>query len=240
MLQSWLCCHNALGFVRTVHQIPQADALRIWLPVSHAPSCIHCIVTTNPSKTGLKPLNLTHWGQVMHICISKLTIIGSWSDNSLSSGGLQAIIWTNVGILLIRTLEMNFSEIFGDIKTFSFNKMHLKMSSAELQQFCLSLNVLREIWIKYKKCFSNYIHLKILSAECWPFCSDLNESMNPGWSNIFITHPRVTWSRGRRPTPSGVPKDMLVDLDGPLWPLRTSRSWTWWLGQRGGCSWTGR
>ena len=39
--------------MRTVRQIPRAIALGIWLPVSHAPSCI---VTTNPSTTGLNPL----------------------------------------------------------------------------------------------------------------------------------------------------------------------------------------
>ena len=38
-----------------------------------------------------------------HICVGKLTIIGS--DNGLSPGRRQAIIWTNDGILLIRTLE---------------------------------------------------------------------------------------------------------------------------------------
>ena len=42
---------------------------------------------------------LTHWGRVTHICVSKLTIIGS--DNGLSPGRRQAIIWTNAGILLI-------------------------------------------------------------------------------------------------------------------------------------------
>ena len=41
---------------------------------------------------------LTHWGRVIHICVSKLTIIGS--DNGLSPGRRQAIIWTNAGILL--------------------------------------------------------------------------------------------------------------------------------------------
>ena len=45
---------------------------------------------------------LTHWGGVTHICVSKLTIIGS--DNGLSPGRRQAIIWTNAGILLIRPL----------------------------------------------------------------------------------------------------------------------------------------
>ena len=54
----------------------------------------------------------THWGQVVHICVSKLTIIGS--DNGLPPDRRQAIIWTNAGILLIRTLGTNFSEILGE------------------------------------------------------------------------------------------------------------------------------
>ena len=42
---------------------------------------------------------LTHRGRVTHICVGNLTIIGS--DNGLSPGRRQAIIWTNAGILLI-------------------------------------------------------------------------------------------------------------------------------------------
>ena len=72
---------------------------------------------------------LTHWGRVTHICVSKLTII--CSDNGLSPGRRQAIIWINAGILLIRTLGTNFSEMLGKIHSFSFKKMHLKMSSAK-------------------------------------------------------------------------------------------------------------
>ena len=82
---------------------------------------------------------LTHWGRVRHICVSKLTIIGS--DNGLSPGRGQAIIWTNAGILLIRPLETNFSEILIEFLTFSFKKMCLKVLSAKRWPFCLSLNV---------------------------------------------------------------------------------------------------
>ena len=53
---------------------------------------------------------LTHWGRVTHICATKLTTIGS--DNGLSPGRRQAIIWTSVGILVIGPLGTNFSEIF--------------------------------------------------------------------------------------------------------------------------------
>ena len=76
---------------------------------------------------------LTHWGRVTHICVNKFTINGS--DNGLSHGWRQAIIWTNAGILLIRTLGTNFSEILTEIHAFSFKKMHLKMSSAKWRPF---------------------------------------------------------------------------------------------------------
>ena len=79
---------------------------------------------------------LTHWGWMMHICLSKLSIIGS--DNGLSPGRRQAIIWTSVGILLIKSLGTNFREILIGIHKFSFRqKMHLKMSSGKWRPFCL-------------------------------------------------------------------------------------------------------
>ena len=75
-----------------------------------------------------------------HICISKLNSIGS--DNGLSPGRRQAIIWTNAGILLIWPLGTNFSEILIKIYTFSFKKMHVKMSSGKWRPFCVVFNVL--------------------------------------------------------------------------------------------------
>ena len=83
----------------------------------------------------------THWGRVTHICVSKLTMIGS--DNGLSPGRRQAIIWTNAVILLFGPLGTNFSEILIEIYTFSFKKMHLKMSSGKWWPFCLGHNVLK-------------------------------------------------------------------------------------------------
>ena len=88
---------------------------------------------------------LTHWGRVTHICISKLTIIGS--DNGLSPGRRQAIIWSNAGILLIRHLGTQFREILIGNQTFSFKKMLLKMLSAKWRPFCLGLSLLTHICI---------------------------------------------------------------------------------------------
>ena len=84
---------------------------------------------------------LTHWDRVMHICVSRLNIIGS--DNGLSPDRHQVIIWTNAWILLNGPLGTNFSEIVIEIDKFSFKNMYLKMSSAKWRQFCLGLNVLK-------------------------------------------------------------------------------------------------
>ena len=81
-----------------------------------------------------------------HICVSKLSIIGS--DNGLSPGRRQAIIWTNAGILLIWTLGANFSDVWSEIHAFSFKKMHLKMASAKWRPFCLGLKVLKAFLAK--------------------------------------------------------------------------------------------
>ena len=75
-----------------------------------------------------------------HICVSKLTIIVSY--NGLSPGRREAIIWTNDGILLIRTFRTHFSEIVSEIHTFTFKNMHFKMSSGKWWPSCLGLNVL--------------------------------------------------------------------------------------------------
>ena len=88
----------------------------------------------------MKATFLTHWGHVTHICISKLIIIGS--DNGLSLGCHQAIIWTNAVILSTEPLGTNFIEIWIKIESFSFRKMHFKLSSAKWRPFCFGLNVL--------------------------------------------------------------------------------------------------
>ena len=63
---------------------------------------------------------LTHWGWVTHIFGSNIKIIGS--DNGLSLGWHQAIIWTNAGILLTGPLGTNFSEILIAIHNFHSRK----------------------------------------------------------------------------------------------------------------------
>ena len=85
---------------------------------------------------------LTHWGRVVHRCV----------DNLISIGRRQAIIWTNAGILLTRTLWTIFSETLNEINTFSFRKMHCENVVSEMAtilsrpQCCLCCGV-RVLWL---------------------------------------------------------------------------------------------
>ena len=96
----------------------------------------HICVTRPQWVSSLVP---THWGWVTHICISKLAIIGS--DNGLSPGLWQVIIWNNAAILLTGPLGTSFVEILIEIHTFSFRKMLWKMASEKYRPFCLGRNV---------------------------------------------------------------------------------------------------
>ena len=87
---------------------------------------------------------LTHCGQVTHICVGKLIIIGS--DNGLPPDRRQAIIWTNAGLLSIGPSRIYFSENLIKMQQFSLKKMHVKMSSAKWRLSCLSHNVLNR-WV---------------------------------------------------------------------------------------------
>ena len=84
-----------------------------------------------------------NWGRVTHKCGSNLTIIGS--DNGLSPGRRQAIIWTNDGILLTGSFAKKPRGILIKIHTSSFNKMHWKMLSRKCLLFCFGLDVSSQI-----------------------------------------------------------------------------------------------
>ena len=99
---------------------------------------------------GNPPSAITHWGRVTHICVGKLIIVGS--DNGLSLGWRQAIIWTDAGIWITGPLATNFNEILIAIETFSFRKMYLKMSSGKFQPFCLGLNVIIKVSYRISSC----------------------------------------------------------------------------------------
>ena len=137
--RSWLVACSAPS-----HHLNQCWYIDIWTPGN--------IFQWNSYKNTI----LNHWGRVMYICVGKLTIIAS--DNDLSPGRRQAIIWTNTGILLIGPLGTNFNEILIEIQTFSLMKIRLKMLSAKCCPFRLGLNVLILI---QENAFANVISVSL-------------------------------------------------------------------------------
>ena len=147
---------------------------------------------------------ITHWSPVTHICVSKLAITGS--DNGLSPGWRQTIIWTNAGTLLIGHLGIKFSEILIKVYIFSFKKMHLTMSSGKWRPFCRGLKLSKKInvvicppllcwwvwqlvingisWTGKKICrniFQDFQHFDIFT-----FCVDHWNAIHSIQFNIFI------------------------------------------------------
>ena len=111
---------------------------------------------------------LTHWGRVTHICVTKLTIIDS--DDGLSPGQFQAIIWTNARIVSIRPLAINLNEILIEmfIHVNALENCVLKMTTilflpqwvkADYHLLCKSR------WIHWHSRFQN-IRLKIIAITC--------------------------------------------------------------------------
>ena len=147
----------------------------------------------------MNPVSITRWGRVAHICVSKLTTVGS--DNGLSPGRRQAIIWTNARILLIGPLGTSGSGILIGIQTFSFRKMHLKISSAKWRPFCLDLNVLIDILTMYA-----------------------TSPRTAGWLGIFRSHgtgirsqTRNTWQSQLKSLERRVDAELSANLAYILW-----------------------
>ena len=133
-----------------------------------------------------------------HICVSELSIIGS--DNGLSPGRRQAIIWTNGGILLIRTSGTNFSEILSQVHTFSLKQMPLNMLSGKWPPFCLGLNVFlatarSKIWrstiFSFKDITIDGIALFWI-LFCWVY--DVYTSMTRSFNSLSISYEIAVWN----------------------------------------------
>ena len=100
-----------------------------------------------------------------HICVSKPTTIGS--DNGLSPGRRQAIIWSNAGILLIGTEGRNLSEILIEIHIFSlknaFENIVWEMAAILSRPQCV--NMKSNMYAKWRivACFASNRYLN----HCW-------------------------------------------------------------------------
>ena len=119
----------------------------------------YCLIHVGYRQSLVTIAGLTHWSRMTHICVGKLSIIGS--DNDLSPGWRQSIIWTNAGIFLIRPLGTNFSEIWIETETFSVKEMHLKMASIGLGLNELNLSIIGYIMVWRSHSFISALHYPI-------------------------------------------------------------------------------
>ena len=140
------------------------------------------------------------------IYIGNLNIIGS--DNGLSLGRCQAIIWTDAGILLIGSLEIKFSEILIEIHTFPYKKMHLKMSFTIWRPFCLGLNELNMALSSRKRDLSYLCHLsvekwkQIKSYFTYPKINSARQKMTETGQRAGVPcqlRPQRPWGQGTEP-----------------------------------------
>ena len=115
-----------------------------------------------------------------HICVSKLTIIGS--DNGLAPERRQANIWNNAGVLLNGTSGTNFREILSEIHTCSLKDMQLKTSSGKRRPFCHCLNVLKKTTYSIRWTMP-ICRRKVNNELLWA------ELMIP-WLTLLHDHPR--------------------------------------------------
>ena len=125
------------------------------------------------------------------VCVSKLTIISS--DNGLSPGRSQAIIWTSAGILIMRPLGTNFSEILIGNQTFSFKKIHSQMSSAKWHPFCLCLGVLTVMWPQWQDAFylckkEDHVNLHAAMLQLLSSCIDASCFCDIDIDCLYMTH----------------------------------------------------
>ena len=121
---------------------------------------------------------------MLHIYAS-VNWVSFGSDNGLSPIWRQAIIWTNAGILLIRTLGANFSEIFIGNQAFSFKKIHLKMLSVKWRPFCPGEDELTH-WGLVMHVHASMTWITIVLGNGWWLCSakPLSEPMLTQWQNM--------------------------------------------------------
>ena len=121
-----------------------------------------------------------HWGHVRHICVSKLSITGS--DNGLSPGRRQAIIWTNNGILLIESLRTNFHKILIKIYKFSFKKIHFKMLSGKWWLSCPTSMSLQPSYPQWTVWYKTIFGSQNIGYQIWyPFMHGL-----PNWPPTLV------------------------------------------------------
>ena len=156
------------------------------------------------------------------------------SNDGLSPGRRQAIIWINAGILLIGPLGTNFLKILIGIQTFSFKKMHLKTSSAKWRPFCLGLH---RLWYCHGGVHPSHQWACLAAQYATKHYTEIMWLSYPWWRHQMETFSALlAICAGNSPITGEFPAQRPVTrsfddffdlrLDGRL----SKHSWGWWLG----------
>ena len=111
------------------------------------------IDTDSPGMPYGNQLSYRYWGRMTHICVSKLTTIGS--DNGLSHGRCKAIIWTKAGNIVEWGPGNEIQWTFNRNLNISFKIKQFKMASGKWRSFFFGLNVLRQLYDCYSASDTN-------------------------------------------------------------------------------------
>ena len=131
----------------------------------------------------ISPSILTNLDWVAHICVDKLTAIGS--DNDLSPGRRLAIIWTNARISLIGPLWTNLSEILIEIYAFSFKKWIWKCPLAKMRAILSLPQCVKSMNTLYIFDMKLLHHIAVCGTD-WVVCFVLLLNVTIHWSDKQI------------------------------------------------------
>ena len=137
---------------------------------------------------------------------------------ALAPGRRQAIIWTNVGILSIRPLGTNLSEILFKIDIFSLNKMHLKRSPAKWCGYFVSAFMCYNLQVYF-------VARKIISAWLGLIYELVVLEYTPGkcmcrqfwaWACVMTQYQLLKQWTVSSDTQSSISKDLLTNYPCPF------------------------
>ena len=168
---------------------------------------------------------LTHWGQAMHICISKIIIIGS--DNGLSPGRRQAIIWTDAWMLLIGPLGTNFNEIDSKFIYFHSRKSisicRLKNGGHFVSASMCSIGVMNEGAFARLRIDMSFGAIPYIAATtCWRHQMET-------YSELLTICAGNSSVPGEFPVQRPVTRSFDVFFDLRLNKRLSKQSWGWWF-----------
>ena len=143
-----------------------------------------CMTTTKHSKAKSVCIFLG----IYCICASKLTIIGS--DNLLSLVRRQAIIWTNDGVFLIRTIRTKFSELLGEIHTFFIQKYcigkhRLRNGGNLFRPHCVNGVSACEVTLRSMDTYTTWINCELIITT--------KQSATKPYANLIYSDVIIMW-----------------------------------------------